>query len=141
MEITRRQSLILGAGAAVIAGLPLSVWAEENGMTEAIQAFTKGADVPDGDVEIDAPDIAENGYTVPISVSANQAEAILLLAPGNPTARVAEFRFGALSAVSSAKTRIRLARNQHLLAIARFQDGSFARTIRPIQVTVGGCSA
>ena len=139
MELTRRQALALGAGATVAAVLPLPAWAEDNGTAEAIKAFTGGADVTDGGVEIGAPEIAENGNTVPVEVSAEGASAILLLAAGNPRPGVATFNFGKLSADSSAKTRIRLAKTQDLVAVARMADGSFVQASRTVKVTIGGC--
>ena len=76
MNLTRRQTMALGAGAAAAAVLPLPAWAEDNGYKDAIKAFTGGADVAEGGVEIGAPEIAENGNTVPVSVSAEGAASI-----------------------------------------------------------------
>ena len=139
MNLTRRQTLALGAGAAVAASLPMPAWAEENGAAEAIKAFTGGADVADGNVEIGAPEIAENGNTVPVEVSAEGAASIMLLAAGNPRPEVATFTFGPLAASSSAKTRIRLAGTQDLVAVAKMADGSFVQASRTVKVTIGGC--
>ena len=86
-----------------------------------------------------APEIAENGNTVPVEVAADGASAILLLAAGNPNPGVATFHFGPLSAASSASTRIRLAQTQDLVAVAKMADGSFAQASRSVKVTIGGC--
>lgn len=83
MDISRRDTLALGAGAVALTVLPLH--ASAAGAEDLINTFTGGADVADGGVDLDAPEIAENGNTVPISVSAEGASAILLLAAGNPT--------------------------------------------------------
>lgn len=139
MNLTRRQTLALGAGAAAAAALPLPAWAEDNGTAEAIKAFTGGAEVGAGGVDIGAPEIAENGNTVPVEVSAEGAAAILLLAAGNPRPEVATFGFGKLAAASTAKTRIRLAGTQDLVAVAKMADGSFKQASRTVKVTIGGC--
>ncbi len=139
MELTRRQTLALGAGAVAATALPSIGWAEDNGLAEAIKAFTGGADVADGGVEIGAPEIAENGNTVPVEVSAEGASSILLLAAGNPNPGVAQFNFGKLAAASSASTRIRLAKTQDLVAVAKMADGSFKKASRAVKVTIGGC--
>ena len=139
MELTRRQAMILGAGAAAATALPLPVLAEENGAADLIKAFTGGAEVKDGGVEIGAPEIAENGNTVPVEVSADGAASILLVSMGNPRPEVATFNFGKLAAASSAKTRIRLAGTQDLVAVAKLKDGSFAQASRSVKVTIGGC--
>ena len=70
---------------------------------------------------------------------ADGATAILILAPGNPNAGVVTFEFSALSGERSAATRIRLAKTQDVVAIARMEDGSFAMAKRQIKVTIGGC--
>ena len=139
MDLTRRNALILGAGAAAVALLPLGAFAATDEVEAAIAEFTGGAPVQEGGVEIDAPEIAENGNTVPVGVSAENASAILLLANGNPNPGVATFQFGALAAKSQASTRIRLAQTQDLIAVAKLQDGSFARASRNVKVTIGGC--
>lgn len=139
MNLTRRHALGLAIGAGAATMLPLRTWAASNGADEAIAAFTGGSDVTEGGVSLTAPEIAENGNTVPVAVEAVGATAILLLAGGNPSAGVAQFNFGALSAASQASTRIRLAGTQDLIAVAKMADGSFAKATRNVKVTIGGC--
>ena len=136
MEFSRRETLALGAGAVALTFLPVSVNAAAD---DAIAAFTGGADVADGGVELTAPEIAENGNTVPVSVSAPGATAIILLATGNPVPGVAQFNFGPLAASQEAATRIRLAGTQDVVAIAKMADGSFAKASSTVKVTIGGC--
>ncbi|MGK7651614.1 thiosulfate oxidation carrier protein SoxY [Roseovarius sp. B08] len=138
MELNRRKMLVLGtAGAAVTAfgALPASASATE----DAIAKFTGGADVGEGGVELTAPEIAENGNTVPIEVSAPGAVAIAIFADGNPTPPVATFKFGPLAASQFAATRIRLAGTQDVIAVAEMEDGSFKQASANIKVTIGGC--
>jgi sulfur-oxidizing protein SoxY len=139
MRLTRRDALTLGAGAAAAAFLPFGALAATDETEAAIAEFTGGASVTEGGVEIDAPEIAENGNTVPVGVSADNAEEILLLANGNPNPGVATFRFGDLAATSQASTRIRLAQTQDLIAVAKLKDGGFAKASRNVKVTIGGC--
>ena len=136
MEFTRRDTLAMGLGAAVLTMVPLSVSAAAD---DAIAAFTGGADMADSGIDLTAPEIAENGNTVPVEVSAPGAEAILLLATGNPTPGVATFKFGPLAGSQAASTRIRLAGTQDVVAIAKMADGSFARASSTVKVTIGGC--
>ena len=137
--LTRRQTIALGAGAALATTLPFPAFADDNGAGEVIAKFTGGADVADGGVEIGAPEIAENGNTVPISLSAEGAASIIIVATGNPRPEVATFHFGKLSAGSAASTRIRLAQTQDLVAVAKLKDGSFVKGTRTVKVTIGGC--
>ena len=115
MEMTRRSAIAMGAGALLIAGLPIRVSAAAE---DAIAAFTGGAEVGAGDITLTAPEIAENG---------------------NPTPGVATFKFGKLAASRSASTRIRLAGTQDVVAIAKMEDGSFAQASSTVKVTIGGC--
>ena len=138
MKFTRRDVLVLGTGAVVAVSLA-SVPAMASAADDAIKAFTGGKDVTEGGMELSAPEIAENGNTVPVEVSAEGAEAITLLALGNPTPAVATFKFGPLNPSQSASTRIRLAKTQDVLAIAKMKDGSFRSAKATVKVTIGGC--
>ena len=139
MTLTRREALAMGAGAVAVATLPMPSFAADATAEDRIKEFTGGAEVKEGGVTIGAPEIAENGNTVPVEVSADGAASIMLLATGNPRPEVAVFNFGALAAASAAKTRIRLAGTQDLVAVAKMADGSFAQAKRTVKVTIGGC--
>lgn len=136
MKLTRRDALALGLGAAAASFLPMRVMAAAD---EQIAAFTGGAAVGDSGITLTAPEIAENGNTVPVSVDAPGAVSILLLATGNPTPAVATFNFGPLAGSQSASTRIRLAGTQEVVAIAKMADGSFVQASSTVKVTIGGC--
>jgi sulfur-oxidizing protein SoxY len=137
MELTRRGLFALGAGAAAVAMLP--ALPAHAAVDDAIQAFTGGAAVGEGGITLDTPEIAENGNTVPVSVSAPGAVSIMLLAAGNPNPDVGTFNFGPLAASQSASTRIRLASTQDVIAIAKMADGSFVQARNEVKVTIGGC--
>jgi sulfur-oxidizing protein SoxY len=136
MTFTRRESLAVGGAALAVAALPAKLMAST---ADLIAGVTGGAAAsPDG-IELTAPEIAENGNTVPIAVSAPGAVAITLLAGGNPTPGVATFNFGSGSAEQSASTRIRLAGTQDVIAVAKMADGSFVAAAQTVKVTIGGC--
>lgn len=137
MELTRRMTLMLGASALAGAALPQVAFASAG--DEAIAAFTGGAAMADAGITLIAPEIAENGNTVPIEVVAPGAAEILVLALGNPTPGVAKFTFGPLAATQHGSTRIRLAGTQDVVAVAKMADGTFARASSTIKVTIGGC--
>ena len=136
MQLTRRQTLLVGAAAAMVAALPLRARAAAE---DLIADFTGGADVGTGGITLTAPEIAENGNTVPISVDAPGASAVMILALGNPVPPVATFNFGALAGSQSASTRIRLAGTQDVVAVAKMTDGSFVQATSTVKVTIGGC--
>jgi sulfur-oxidizing protein SoxY len=136
MEFSRRDTLAMGLGAAVVTVLPFRVSAAAD---DTIAEFTGGAEMADGGITLTAPEIAENGNTVPISVDTPGATAIMVLAMGNPTPGIATFNFGPLAGAQSASTRIRLAGPQDVVAIAKLADGSFAKASSTVKVTIGGC--
>lgn len=138
MELTRRKILAIGSGTLALAsltGLPAFASLAD----EAIAAMTGGAEIGSGAVTLTAPEIAENGNTVPIGVDAPGAVEISLFADGNPIPNVATFKFGPLSASRSASTRIRLAKTQNVIALAKMEDGSFQMAKAEVKVTIGGC--
>jgi sulfur-oxidizing protein SoxY len=137
MELTRRGVIALGAGAVALALMP--ALPAQAAVEDAIAAFTGGAAVGEGGITLDTPEIAENGNTVPVSVSAPGAVAIMLLATGNPNPDVGTFTFGPLAASQTAATRIRLASTQDVIAIAKMADGSFVQATKNVKVTIGGC--
>jgi sulfur-oxidizing protein SoxY len=138
MELTRRNLLVIGSGAIAFAGLPAMPTLAST-TDEAIAKLTGGADIGEGGLNIVAPEIAENGNTVPISITAPGAVLVTVFADGNPVPNVATFKFGELNPSRSVSTRIRLAKTQNVVAIAQMNDGSFQRANAAVKVTIGGC--
>ncbi|WP_417689223.1 thiosulfate oxidation carrier protein SoxY [Roseibium sp.] len=147
MTLTRREALGLTAGAAAFitfgGKLAFAAAAETE---EAIKAFAGGAMPAAGKISLDAPEIAENGNTVPVAVSVespmtadNYVESVIILAEGNPNPAVATFHFTAMSGEASAKTRIRLAKTQNVIAVAKMSDGTTFMDKKEVKVTIGGC--
>jgi sulfur-oxidizing protein SoxY len=137
LKLSRREALSAGLGGVVFAMMPnLSIAATTEELTTA---FTGGA-VPGTDgITLTTPEIAENGNTVPVSVDAPGAVAIMLLATGNPEPAVATFTFGPAAGRQFAATRIRLAQTQDVVALAKMPDGSIKQAQATVKVTIGGC--
>jgi sulfur-oxidizing protein SoxY len=142
----RRQALALGAGAvgAGLFGVPPAL--AKNDAEDAIGKFTGGKTPAQGKITLDLPEIAENGNTVPMTVSVespmteqSHVTDVLVVANGNPRSGVVHFHFSPASGVAEANTRIRLATTQDVIAVARTNDGSFYRTSKQVKVTIGGC--
>ena len=138
MKLTRRDTIAIGGAAALPSILP-SFSSAATPVNELIMGVTGGADAASTGIFLTAPEIAENGNTVPISIDAPGAVAITVLAAGNPLPGVATFNFGDGSASQSATTRIRLAGTQDVVAVAEMADGSFASAHQTVKVTIGGC--
>ena len=138
MELTRRNMLAISTSALAVTALgALPAFASLT--DDEIAKITGGADMGEGAITLTAPEIAENGNTVPISVSAPGAVAVSVFADGNPVPNVATFKFGPLNPSRSASTRIRLAKTQNVVAVAEMEDGSFQIAKSNVKVTIGGC--
>jgi sulfur-oxidizing protein SoxY len=150
MKLTfdRRQVLTIGVGAAAAAafGLPVTPAFAKNDADEVISKFTGGKKPVGGKVKLDLPEIAENGNTVPMTVSVESPMTeqsyvtdVLVVTDENPRAGVATFHFSPASGVAEANTRIRLAATQNVIAVAKMNDGSFFTAKKLVKVTIGGC--
>lgn len=135
---TRRQILIMGTATCAALSLPIKSAAALT-WQDAMAAFADGAAVGEGGVMIDAPEIAENGQAVPITVSAPGASEILVLNTGNPEPGVARVRFLEAAGAALVATRVRLGETQDIVALARFPDGRLAKAQVEVKVTIGGC--
>jgi sulfur-oxidizing protein SoxY len=146
--INRRRALAIAAAGAAAASLGMRVdpAGAANDTEELIRKFTGGKSPAEGRVSLDLPEIAENGNTVPMTVSvespmtaAAHVTDVLVVADGNPRGGVVTFHFSPASGVAEANTRIRLATTQRVTAVAKMNDGSFFAASKEVKVTIGGC--
>ena len=114
--------------------------------TRLIKKFTGGKTPAEGRVKLDLPEIAENGNTVPMTVTVespmteqSHVTDVLVVADENPRGGVVTFHFSPASGVAEANTRIRLAATQNVIAVAKMNDGSFFMASKQVKVTIGGC--
>lgn len=141
MQITRRSMLVSGSATLLALGFPGGLRADEIATEQAIAAFAKGAQITPGGVTLEVEPVAEDGFRVPIRVEAEGAEALLIVAPENPVKPIALARFGPQAAEPQLATRIRLARTQEVLGLARMPDGTVRSASQLVDVVVGGCGA
>jgi sulfur-oxidizing protein SoxY len=148
LKFNRRQVVMQGTVALSVAvlGLPATPALAKNDASEAIEKFTGGKKPVEGRVKLDLPEIAENGNTVPMTVTVespmtaqSHVTDVLIVADGNPRSGVATFHFSPASGAAEANTRIRLAATQNVMAVAKMNDGSFFMASKQVKVTIGGC--
>jgi len=138
-------------GAVALLALPWAAVPARAGMSEAeldaaIRELVGDAAIQDGDVRLSLPAIAENGAQVPLTVAvdspmtpADYVTAIHLLATRNPTPGIASFRLSPALARAEVQTRIRIAEEQAVIALAVHADGRVVRAAASLKVTTGGC--
>lgn len=90
-------------------------------------------------VAINAPDIAENGAVVPVSINSSAAntQLIAILVEKNPNLMSAQFTIppGTDPAIT---TRIKMNGTSNVLALVK-ADGKWLLASKEIKVTLGGC--
>jgi sulfur-oxidizing protein SoxY len=90
-------------------------------------------------VKLDAPEIAENGGVVPISVSTSLADvtSISFLVSENPNALAASYKIPA-GTMPSVANRLKMAKTSNVIVIVE-AGGKLYSATKEVKVTVGGC--
>lgn len=144
----RRSFLQMALGAcAVLLLAPIHAFAaiwnkaafEATTKPEAVKGLNITQEIPSQDIEIVAPDFAENGAVVQVEVKSRIAntEAIAILVDKNPTPLIANFIFsnGAEPAVV---TRIKMAETSNVQIIVKAGDQYFTAR-KMVEVSLSGC--
>ena len=136
-------AVAVGAGlltpATVMAAWPKEAF-EAKGVDDTLTALLGGKDhTASGDIKIKAPDIAENGAVVPVSITAGQPgiESITILAASNATPLAASFNMGA-NAEGYVSTRIKMGKTSDVVAVVK-AGGKVYSASKSVKVTIGGC--
>lgn len=89
-------------------------------------------------IEIKAPDIAENGAVVPVTVTTALAvESIAIVAENNPSPLAAVFELGP-GAQGYVSTRIKMGKTGDVVAVVK-TGGQLYAARKGVKVTIGGC--
>src|SRR3981081_2713684 len=106
---------------------------------DAIKSLYGKTAEPSDKVKLDAPEIAENGAVVPISVSTTLADvtSISLLVSENPNALVASYKIPS-GTVPTVANRIKMAKTSNVIAIVD-AGGKLYSATKEVKVTLGGC--
>ncbi len=151
-----RRLVLKGTGLAALAGLgvisfdPRQAFAAANDKypeeafkqkseADAIKAlYGKSAEASDK-VKMDAPEIAENGAVVPISVTTTLADvtSIAFLVAENPNALAASYKIPA-GTVPNVANRLKMAKTTNVIVIVE-AGGKLYSATKEVKVTVGGC--
>src|SRR5246500_4809977 len=151
-SVTRRL-ILKGASAVALIGLgdlPFPVLAAANDQypedafkqksdADAIKSLYGKTAEPSDKVKLDAPEIAENGAVVPISVATSLADvtSISILVSENPNALAASYKIPA-GTIPSVASRLKMAKTTNVIAVVE-AGGKLYSTTKEVKVTVGGC--
>jgi sulfur-oxidizing protein SoxY len=151
-----RRLVLRGAGSVALAGLgviaisPPAAFAAANDKypedafkqkndKEAIRLLYGRTAEPSDKIKLDAPEIAENGAVVPISVSTSLADvtSIAFVVPENPNVLAAYYKIpqGTLPNVAN---RLKMAKTSNVTVLVEAGGKLFSAT-KEVKVTVGGC--
>lgn len=155
MQYSRRSFIQTSAGGAALAALAVTGLmpsiasaadyvekrAQFEGMNldEVVKALGGTSAQQSSDIVLKAPEIAENGATVPVEITSNLpgTKMIAILSEKNPHALSAEFQIpdGTEPYIS---TRVKIAQTSKLYALVQTDKGFFY-TDQVVKVTLGGC--
>jgi sulfur-oxidizing protein SoxY len=153
--VTRRL-VLRGAGSVALAGLgivsfrlPAAFAAandkypedafKEKDSKEAIKLLYGRTAEPSDKIKLDAPEIAENGAVVPVSVSTSITDvtSIAFVVPENPNVLAAYYKIpqGTMPNIAN---RLKMAKTTDVIVIVEAGGKLFSAT-KEVKVTVGGC--
>ena len=149
-RIFLKGSLATGAiGMAASAGLltpraSLAAWSKDafdaKDVNSALSGLFGSSDLSGSEkIKIKAPDIAENGAVVPVSVTTDISgtESISILAEKNATPLTASFILGS-GTEGYVSTRIKMGKTSSVIAVVK-ANGKLYSTGKEVKVTIGGC--
>jgi sulfur-oxidizing protein SoxY len=134
--------LAVGAGLlsprAVLAAWPKAAF-EAKTVAEAMQGIVGSDSAAEGDIKIKAPDIAENGAVVPVTVESaiGGVESMSLLADQNASPLTSSYMLGA-GTQAFVSTRIKMGKTSNVIAVVK-ADGKLYQATKEVKVTIGGC--
>jgi sulfur-oxidizing protein SoxY len=150
-----RRSILKGAVAGGLAGLgfgsfPFPVYAadakewpqnafKQKGEAAVLKALYGKTVEASSKINLDAPEIAENGAVVPIAVTSSlpKVTGIAILVLNNPYTLAAAYKIpeGTEAAVAN---RLKMAKTSKVVAVVE-SDGKLYSAVKEVKVTVGGC--
>ena len=154
MSNTKRRTFLKGSlaasavGIAAAAGLlspirVLAAWPADaftsRNYEASLKAITGTSDLPAGDIEISAPEIAENGAMVTVTIESAMPDVseIALFVVKNNLPLAATFLMGA-PAKAMVSIRVKMAETSDVVAAVK-SGGVWYGAFREVKVTLGGC--
>ncbi|WP_371323094.1 thiosulfate oxidation carrier protein SoxY [Dechloromonas sp. ZY10] len=150
----QRRNLLKGSSGAALLGvlaaaglikpeLALADWNkaafDAKSMADTLKALGVSASVDSKDVQVNGPDIAENGAVVPVGVTSSLANVsmVAVLIEKNPNALACTFNLPE-GTECNVQTRVKMGQTSNVYALVK-ADGKFYMATKEIKVTLGGC--
>lgn len=123
---------------AVLAAWPKAAFEQEN-VPGGLKSLFGSDSTSAGDIKIKAPEIAENGAVVPITISTDikGIESIAVLVEKNPRPLACSYDLGKNTA-GFISTRVKMGKTSDLIAVVK-AGGKLHSAKKQIKVTIGGC--
>jgi len=123
---------------AVLAAWPKSAFGAKS-IPDALSGLGISNPITSKDIKIKAPDIAENGAVVPVTVktSISGVTSISILTEKNASPLAANFNLKG-SAQGMVATRIKMQKTSPVIAIVK-AGGKAYKASKEVKVTIGGC--
>jgi len=148
MQFTKRTMIKGGLTLLALASLPrmllAAAWPQKAFASTAAQdalVTLLGTDVttPSDRIDMDLPQIAENGAVVPVKINTTLAnvELIAIVVENNPRPMSATFEIPA-GTLPRITTRIKMGKTSNVLAVVKTSDGIYSAS-KEVKVTIGGC--
>jgi sulfur-oxidizing protein SoxY len=124
---------------AVLAAWPKAAFEAKDANAALEASMGSSSTTESGDIKLKAPDIAENGAVVPVTVTSDidGTEQISIVVAGNQTPLAATFNLGATTS-GFVSTRIKMGKTSDVTAVVK-AGGKLYSTSKNVKVTIGGC--
>ncbi|HSP78463.1 MAG TPA: thiosulfate oxidation carrier protein SoxY [Myxococcaceae bacterium] len=112
---------------------------EARSMEGVLKAVGGSAPAESKEIELSAPDIAENGAVVPITIESKlpKTQSIAILVEENPGALSAQYDIPE-GTDPYVMTRVKMGQTSKVVALVK-ADGKYYFTTKEVKVTLGGC--
>lgn len=124
---------------SILAAWPKAAFEAKN-VDDGMEAVLGSSDVTEsGGINIKAPDIAENGAVVPITISTSisDVESIAIFIEKNPVPLASSYDLGP-TAEGFISCRVKMGKTSDLIAVVK-SEGKLYSAKKMIKVTIGGC--
>ncbi len=123
---------------SVLAAWPADAFAAKS-VDDALKALGDNAGTASEDIKVQAPDIAENGAVVSVSVTTTipNVESISVLARDNTSPLAASYLLSK-DTEGYISSRIKMRKTSDVIAIVK-ADGKYYTAKKEVKVTLGGC--